>query len=77
MRTITMNNTAIFSNETTTLITLIMNKNQSTATTINESSSLDDLCKNFHVSSLLLSIKTIIFINHCVLFSWDEILCFR
>jgi hypothetical protein len=77
MRTITMNNTEIFSNETTTLITLIMNKNQSTATTINESSSLDDLCKNFHVSSLLLSIKTIIFINHCVLFSWDEILCFR
>jgi len=53
MQTLTMNTTDVYLNETvetTTLIDVIMNKNQSTNTTDIESSSLDDLCKNFHVS---------------------------
>jgi hypothetical protein len=48
MTTITMSNTDIYLNETIT--STIMNKNFSTSTTLIESSSLDDLCKNFHVS---------------------------
>ncbi len=54
MTTITMSSTNIYLNETVTTSTifntLIINKNISTSTTLIESSSLDDLCKNFHVS---------------------------
>jgi len=53
--TITMSSTDMNLNQTVTSTifnTLIMNKNVSTSTTLIESSSLDDLCKNFHVSLL-------------------------
>jgi hypothetical protein len=62
MATITMSsNTDVYLNETiipTIFNTLIMDKNLSTSTTLIESSSLDDLCKNFHVSfSLIINWK--------------------
>ena len=48
-----MNNTDKNSNQTefsSILNTSIMDKNISTSTTFTDLSSLDDLCKNFHVS---------------------------
>ncbi|CAF1431897.1 unnamed protein product [Adineta steineri] len=55
-----MNSTGIYLNRTTTILTLIMNKNQSTNTTIIESSSLDDVCKNFHLIIFLCIIFVLI-----------------
>lgn len=49
MTTITMSTSGIYLNET--LISSRKFNNISTSTTLIESSSLDDLCKNFHVSS--------------------------
>lgn len=49
MTAITMSGLDIYSNKTTTPITITMDKNQSAITTTTESTSLDDLCKNFHV----------------------------
>jgi len=50
MTTITMSSIDINLNEIVTPITFYINKNLSTSTTFIESSSLADLCKNFHVS---------------------------
>ncbi|CAF1556274.1 unnamed protein product [Adineta steineri] len=55
-----MNSTGIYLNRTTTILTLIMNKNQSANTTIIESSSLDDVCKNFHLIIFLCIIFVLI-----------------
>ncbi|CAF0839019.1 unnamed protein product [Rotaria sordida] len=65
MTTITMSSTDTYLNKiaittTTTNITTIMNQNQSTTTTIIESSSLDDLCKNFHLIIFLCIIFVLI-----------------
>jgi hypothetical protein len=49
MTAITMSGLDIYSNKTTTPIPITMDKNQSAITTTTESTSLDDLCKNFHV----------------------------
>jgi len=57
MTTMIIDNPNIYSNETataTTFLALIMDKNQSSITTTLESTSLDDLCKNFHVSLLFI-----------------------
>jgi hypothetical protein len=64
-----MDHTDLYLNLTssTTFVSLLTT-NTNLTTTIIDSSSLDDLCKNFHVSFRSLWIQIIVFINLSLLF---------